>query len=90
MMRIEILGQFFYGNMMNETNLLPEVKALANQIELQFRISLISFKEASDFSGFDVPYIYKTIREGKLAASGMRNKKIPAMAFAKWLLSQNA
>ena len=90
MMRIEILGQFFYGNMMNETNLLPEIKALGEQIELQFRKSVISCKEASDFSGFGVPYIYKVIREGKLAASGERNKKIPAMAFAKWLHGQNA
>ena len=75
---------------MNETSMLPKVKALANQIELQFRKSVISCKEASDFSGFGVPYIYKTIREGKLAASGDRNKKIPAMAFAKWLHGQNA
>ena len=88
-MQIDLKVSFFYGNTMNETSILPEVKALAEQIELQFRKSLISCEEASKFSGFGVPYIYRTIREGKLAASGKRNKKIPAMAFAKWLHGQD-
>ena len=75
---------------MNEKTLLPEVKELAEKIELQFRRSVISCKEASDFSGFCVPHIYIAIREGKLAASGKRNKKIPAIAFAMWLHGHNA